>query len=132
MAQSLLCDTKEIDAELARLRQELEVVAELSRKEIHKSVHSLERQEASDHQEYLERYEQARARIETLEQEKLERIAKSKTIGRFICSICGTSELLIEFDETLWTAIVKSITVTRYSGMVFRFKNDVEILITDN
>ncbi len=111
MAQAMLYDTKAIDAELALLRQELEVVAELSRKEIHRSSHSLECQEASDHQGYLERHEQARERIETLEQEKLERTAKSKIIGCFIRSIRGISEQLTQFDEALWTATVENVTI---------------------
>ena len=123
MAQTMICDTRAIDVELARFRQELEVVAELSRKEIHRNAHSLERQEASDHQGYLERYEQARARIEMLEQEKLERTAKSKTIGRFICSILRGVAPLTEFDETLWIVTVDSVTITRDGGMVFSFKN---------
>ncbi len=127
MAQSLLCDTQEIDTELARLRQELEVVAELSRKAIHRNAHSPNSQETSVHQGYLERYEQARVRIETLEQEKLKRTTKSKTIGRFIRSISGTSELLTQFDEALWTAVVDSVTVMRDGGMAFRFKNGANI-----
>ena len=129
MAQSLLCDTKEIEAELAGLRRELEVVAELSRKEIHRSAHSLERLEASDRQGYLERYEQAWERIETLEQERTERIAKSKTIGRFIRSVRGAAMLITEFDEALWVAIIESVMVNRDGGMVFRFKNDANITI---
>ena len=128
MAQAMLCDTKEIDAELARLRQELEVVAELSRKEIHRSAHSPERQEETSSSGYLERYKLARERIETLEQGKLERIAKSKAIGRFIRSIRGTSELLNQFDEALWIAIVDSVTVLRNGEMLFRFKNDYEVI----
>lgn len=129
MAQAMLCDTGAIDIELSELRRELEVVAELSRKEIHRSAHSLERQEASDHQGYLERYEQARVRIETLEREKLERTAKSKTIGRFIRSIRGTAVLITEFDETLWTAIVDSVVVMKDGRLVFRFMNRSEIMI---
>ena len=129
LAQAALCDTKSIDAELARLQQELEVVTELSRKEIHRSAHSLEHQKASDSQSYLERYKQARERIETLEQEKLERAAKSKTIGRFIRSIHGTSELLTQFDETLWLAIVESVTVIEDGKIVFHFKNGSKIII---
>ncbi len=128
LARDLLCDTGAIDAELARLRQELAVVAELSRKEIHKSAHSLERQEASDSQGYLQRYEIARERIETLEREKLERTAKSKTIGRFIRSIRGTAELITEFDEVLWVAIVDNVMIKSDCGMVFQFKNGSEII----
>ena len=129
MAQSMLCDTKKIDAELAQLRQEVEVVAELSRKEIHRSARNLECQEASESQVYLERYEQARGQIETLEQEKLERTANKKAIGRFIRSINGTATLITEFDETLWTAVVDSITITIDGEMIFRFKNGLKIMI---
>jgi len=129
MAQAVLCDTREIDAELARLRQELEVVAELSRKEIHRSAHSPERQRNALGESFLERYEQARERIETLEQEKLERTAKSKTIGCFTRSIREASELIAEFDETLWNAIVDSVMITKSGEMIFRIKNGLEIRV---
>ena len=104
------------------------VVAELSRKDIHRSAHSLEHKEASYRQGYLERYEQARARIETLEKEKLERTAKSKTIGHFIRSIRGSATLITEFDEALWVAIVESVMVTRDGEIVFHFRNGSEIV----
>jgi site-specific DNA recombinase len=129
LAQATLCDTEAIDAELARLRQELEVVAELSRKEIHRKAHSLENPEESVSQGYLERYRLAKELMETLEKERLKRTAKSKTIGRFIRSIRGTSVLLTQFDETLWLAIIDSVTVTKAGGMVFRFKNGSDITI---
>ena len=126
MAQSLLCDTKEIDTELARWRQEVAVVAELSRKAIHRNAHSQECQEASDRQGYLERYEQARARIEALEKDRTDRIANSKTIGRFIRIIRGSSALINEFDEKLWTAIIDNVMVMKDGGLVFKFKNSLE------
>jgi len=127
MAQSLLCDTKAIDVELARLQQELEVIAELSRKEIHRSAHSLEHQETSERQGYLERYEQARVRIEKLEQDRTDRIAKSKTIGRFIRIIHRSSALINEFDESLWHALVDSVMVTKDGGMVLHFRDGTTI-----
>jgi site-specific DNA recombinase len=65
----------------------------------------------------------------TLEKEKQDRIAKSKTIARFIQSIRGTSALLAQFDETLWLAIIDIVTVTKDGGMIFRFKNGSEITI---
>ena len=129
MAQAILCATNEINTELARLRQELEIVAELSRKELHRITHSLENQKTSNRQIYLERYEQARERIETLEQKKLERTAKSKAIGHFIRNICRSAELITEFDETLWNAIAESITVMKEARLVFRFNNNLEIVI---
>ncbi len=129
MAQAVLCDTSEIDAELARLREELEVVAELSRKEFQRYAHSLESQGESVNQGYLERYRLAKERMETLEKERFERTAKSKIIGRFIRSIRVTSSLITEFDEVLWAAIVDSITVSWDSGLTFRFKNGMEIKI---
>lgn len=129
LAQSALCDTKEIDAELARLRQELVVVSELSRKEFHRSAHSLESQEETNSSGCLRRYELAKKRIEALEQEKLERIAKSKTIGRFIRSIRGSAAMITEFDEILWVAIVDNVTITKDAGLVFKFRNGSEVEI---
>ena len=129
LAQATLCDTGAIDAELARLRQELEVVSELSRKEIHRHAHNLESQGESVSQGYLERYRLAKQRMETLEKERLERTAKSKTIASFIRSICGTSALLTQFDETLWLTIIDGVTVTRDGEMIFCFRNGSKVKI---
>jgi len=127
MAQSLLCDTGAIDIELSELRRELDVVAELSSKEIHRSAHSPNSQEASDHQGYLERYDQTKERIETLEKNRTDRIVKSKTIGYFIRCIRGTSELLTQYDEMLWNVIIGYITITSDGRMTFHFKNGMNI-----
>jgi len=71
----------------------------------------------------------AKENTETLDK-KFGRTAKLKTIGRFIRRIRGTSELLAQFDETLWNAIVDSITVTKAGRMVLRFKDGS--VINDN
>ena len=111
------------------MHREFEVVAELSSKEIHRSAHSLERQEETSSSGYLERYKLAKERIETLEQEKLKRTAKSKAIGHFICGIRKSAALITEFDETLWIAVVDNVTVTKTGEMVFQFKNGFEKMI---
>ena len=107
MARDLICDTKAIDTDLSTLHRELEVVAELPHMEIRRKAYSLEGQGESDGSDYLERYEQAKKQIEALERDRTDRIAKAKTIGRFMPPEYPTSykvskALINEFDERSW------------------------------
>lgn len=79
MTQSVLCDTSEIDVELAEVRSELEVVSELSRKAIYENARTAMSGEWSErNNSYLERHKQASQRQEELEVRKRERLVKVK------------------------------------------------------
>jgi hypothetical protein len=65
LAQFTLCDTTATDAELADLRSEIEVVAELSRKAIYENARTAQSQTDFNERNngYLERHRQATARV---------------------------------------------------------------------
>lgn len=98
LAQTTICDTNSIEFVLAKLLEEVEVVTELSRKAIAENTHAGMNQEEFDERNnrYLERYQQARARIEFLELEKQRLIAKSKILDRFIGDIMNSPLVIAE------------------------------------
>ena len=53
-------------------------------------------------------------------------LARRKKIERFIETVKGLNELIGEFDQTLWTVLVESVTVEK-ERMVFRFNGGVEV-----
>ena len=129
MAQTILCDTSEIDAELVKVRNELEAVSELSRKAIYENARTaMSQSEWSErNNSYLERHKQVSHRLEELEVRKRERLVKGKTLEGFIRDIQNRELAITEFDEKLWLAVIDKVTVGRDGSMRFRFKNGMEV-----
>jgi DNA invertase Pin-like site-specific DNA recombinase len=129
IALSALCDTESIDTELETLRQEIEVVAELSRKAIYENAHVAKDQVewAKQHNGYIERHGKLTARTEALETQKQERQAKRLMLESYIGEIESRPLVIAEFDELLWTAAIDTVTVMRDGQMVFMFKDGTEI-----
>lgn len=129
LAQTVLCDTSEIDAELAELRSELEVVSELSRKAIYENARTaMSQSEWSErNSNYLERHRQASQRAEELETQKRERLGKGKTLEGFIRDIQSRELAITEFDEKLWQAVIDQVKVGGDGLLTFRFKNSAEV-----
>jgi hypothetical protein len=75
----------------------------------------------------LERYDTATKRVGRLEKEKETRLAKGKVIAIFIKDIKSRPLEITEFDESLWTAVVESVTVAEDGGLTFKFKNGSEV-----
>ena len=129
LARTAISDTTAIDAELAEMRREIEVVTELSRKAIYDNARTAQSQ--SDFNErnddYLERHRKATERIDELEALKRERFAKGKTLDRFIADIEKRPLALAEFDENVWLTTVDMVTVATDGAMTFTFRNSSEI-----
>lgn len=129
LAQKTLCDLTKIDAELVELERELEIVEELSRKAINENA-----REAIDQSEwvkrngvYLKRHDEATKRILELDALKKERVGKSKTLEMFIRGLEQNQQVLTEFDEELWSAVIASVAVGIDGKLTFCFKDGTEI-----
>ncbi len=129
LAQSVLCDTSGIDVQLAEVRSELEVVAELSRKAIYENARTaMSQNEWSErNNSYLERHRQALKRLEELEVQKRKRLGKGKILEGFIRDIQNRELAITEFDEKLWLAVIDKVTVGRDGSMTFLFKNGSKV-----
>ena len=129
LAQSLLCDCSEIDAELAELGQEIEVVTELSKKAIYEHARTVVSQEEWNERNnsYLERYGKATDRVAELERLRRERQSKFLMLEGFIQGIEAGPLVLGDFDEKLWAVAVEVVRVTSTGRMAFDFKDGTEI-----
>ena len=129
LAQSVLCDVKAIDAELAELHSEIEVVTELSRKAIYENARTAVNQTewAKRNNAYLERHAGASKRVDELEAAKRQHLGKAKTIEGFIRDIANRPLVLTGFDDRLWLAVIDTATVGRDGTMICRFRNGTEI-----
>ena len=127
--KNVLTDTMAIDAELESLRNEMEVVSELTRKCIQENSASAQDQQAyvARYNGYVARYETAKARSDRLAGEREERLAKAAAIDRFIETITIRDRMIDEFDNGLWLAVLEQAVVHEDGTIVFRFYNGTEI-----
>lgn len=128
-AKTVLTDTSAIDAEMAELLREMEVVAELTRKciEENSSVAQDQNEYTARYNGYVDRYERAKTRYDSLAAERREKQEKVKAIDRFIHTVESRDGLLSEFDPCLWLAAVESVTVMSDGKMRFHFFDGTEI-----
>ena len=89
---------------------------------------------AQNQKEYNERYDALVSRYEETERrrdgvvEQIDQIMiRRRKIERFIESIKDLPELITEFDESLWAALVDSMTVYSKDRIVFRMTCSMEI-----
>jgi hypothetical protein len=100
-AMKLQTDVKSINAELATLRQEIEVVVRLSC--------------------------MATARAAELETMKCDRQSKRRALDAYVKEIESRDTAITEFDERLWSAMVESVSVDKDGDMAFLFMDGTEI-----
>ena len=129
-AKTILCDCAAIDAELAELNREIEVVTDLSRKAIYEIAHNADDQEGLNKRNngYLERHRAATERKAALEEAKRKRKSRARILETFIRSIASSPQVLTEFDEKLWIAAIDRVTVMLDDSFAFRFKDGTEVL----
>ena len=124
-----LTDTTELDNEIEKLLQEMDVVAGLINKSISENASAAQDQTEYNNRynAYADRYEQAKSKYDELTAARDERIAKRNTIKRFLAELKKRNKLLTEFDNCLWLTVIDRVTVQRDGSLIFRFYNGTEI-----
>ena len=124
-----LTDLKEIDAEIALLSDECEIVAELVRSLVKENSSTAQSQE-----EYLKKYDSLNNRYEDLicelekqKEERTSRQQKDKAMSLFIRTLKKSPLVLEEWDDTIWTVMVEKGIVQRNGRVRFVFYNGMEI-----
>ncbi|RJX23832.1 MAG: recombinase family protein [Dethiobacter sp.] len=129
LAQQVLCDCSAIEAELAELSREIEIVCELTRKAIYENARFAVNQDEFNerHGGYLERHRKAAERIAELEVLQRERQNKALILEKFMKDIEARPLAIDEFDEQLWAAAVDKAMVLANGKLIFTFKDGTEI-----
>jgi len=129
LAQQVLCDQSEIEAELEELGREIEVVTELSKKAIYENARVLVSQDewSERNNSFLERHRKAMQRIAELEKLKCERQNKFLMLEGFVRGIESCALVIEEFDERLWAVSVEKVKVMPDGMLVFSFKDGTEV-----
>ena len=127
--RAMYTDCSAIDAELAELLREIDVIAELTRKCIEENAASVQDQDEylARYNGYVERYDAAKEKIEALEQERTLRLARADAFETFIRTVRDMDTVPAEFDDKLWQKTIDTVTVRNGGALVFKFRNGMEI-----
>ena len=126
-----LTDFSSIDAEIERLTEETQVVAELVKAAVKENASTAQSQEAyiKKYEALKARYEAAAAELKKLQDSKILREQKGKQIGLFIRALKKQPLVLDEWNDTIWTVMVEKAIVHRNSEITFIFYNGTEVRV---
>lgn len=124
LVQATLTDCTGVDAEIDSLLTEVDVVTELTRRCISENAQSSQNQQeyTARYNGLAERYEKVKAQLEQLRATKTAREAQADAIGAFMFEV-QELDVLTEFDEKLWLAVIDKVTVHTNGRMTFRFRS---------
>lgn len=126
---STLTDNKALEKEQKTLQSECEVVMELMRKMVQENARTTQDQ-VEYQQRYsamVERFNKANGRLSEVEKMIEGRNAKRLELERVIKLLKKQDNLLTEFDEGLWQAIVHQLKVHSATEFTFVLKDGTEM-----
>jgi hypothetical protein len=125
----MLTDTAELDAESAKLNEEVVEVYELIKRGIEQNARIAQSQtEYSRSEAKLEkRYAAAKARLDEIAAEKHAQTVRREKLGRFLDDLRCQGSLITEFDPALFRATVDRITIHTVQDVVVTFREGSEI-----
>ena len=125
----LLCHTSRLEAKLAEAQNAYDDAFEGLRLHIEKNAITLQ-----DQEKYDEQFNKAVAECRTLENsiaEINEKIsnqnARAEKIRQFLSELRRSSNLIDEFDESLWQTVVENVIVRKDKTLIFTFRDGTQI-----
>ena len=122
-------DCTVLDAEIERLSEEIEVVAEMVKSCVKENASAAQSQEeyTKKYNALVKRYEKATKRVDELSAERTRKQDRDRELRLFIESIKEQPLVLESWNERLWVGLLEKATVFHNGRMVFEFKNGTEI-----
>ena len=127
--RQLVSDCTALDAEIEKLTEEIEVLAEMVKACVKENAASAQSQEeyTKKYNALAKRYEKTSARLDALAAEKSRKQDRDRELRLFIESIKKQPLVLEVWSERLWVGLLDKATVFHDGRMVFQFKNGTEI-----
>ncbi len=121
---AVLTDYSKLDAEIAQLEDESNIVVELINKCVAENARKAMDQEEYQRQysSYNARYEGIRKKLDKLKNKRLERLAKKMSIRCFMDKL-SQQDIITTFDEELWYTTVDVVKVSLDGKMTFVFQD---------
>ena len=130
--RSLVCDCTEQNAEIDRLNEELQVIAELVSQCIKDNASKEQSQEeyTKKYNSLVSRYERTQKRLKFVTTERDSRMQRDREFRIFIGTIEKQPLALEHWDEKLWISLLETATVHKDNRITFLFKNGTAIDIS--
>jgi len=127
--RTTLCDCSELDADIEKLQEEIEIIAELVKNCVQENAAAAHSQEeyTEKYRSLVKRYEKATKRLGELSAKKTQKQDRDCELRLFIKTLKQQPLVLEEWNERLWVALLDQATVFRDGRIVFRFKSGSEI-----
>ena len=129
LMHQMVSDCTVVDAEVEKLTEEIEIVAELVKTCVRENASSAQSQEeyTKKYNNLVKRYEKTAARLDALSAERARKQDCDRELRLFIEELKQQSLVLEVWDERLWVGLLEKATVFHDGRMIFQFKNCMEI-----
>lgn len=119
---AFLCDTKSIDSKLVEIKQEIDVITELTDRFIQESsVTAINQTEFNEkYNGLVRRYETEKAKANKLTEEREHQKRKAENISVFMLKFQKTG-IIQEFNIDLWLSLIDVVTIHHNGKMVYKF-----------
>ena len=126
-----LLDFTTMDAEIADLQREMEVLDGMAKKYIHENAAATMKPETFTERfdDLTQRHEKAKARHDTLLKKKERRLAEADSIHECLLALESLDALQLNFSDALWNTAIDHVTVYADQRLVFCFKNGSEVSV---
>ena len=123
--REILSDNSELEAERARLMEELTAVGLLTQKLFDKKAEGKLTTKKFDarHASYVKKYNDLQAKLKAIADSEKRKRQQIKVLDQFVKDICRMKALPIDFSERLWNALVEKLTIYPDGTAEFLFKN---------
>lgn len=121
-----LTDTESIDREILKLKEESSVIVELMKSLIDENARKPMDQTIYNQKYnfYAHRFQTTKNKLAKSEDKKQDLLARRNKIQIFVNKLKSNNEILSEFDEDLWYAVVEKAVVNVDGSIHFIFKNE--------
>lgn len=79
------------------------------------------------YESYVAKYETESDRIEQIKKQKEERRSHIEQLRAFITELESREDLIEEFSERMWLALIDVVVIQHDGTKVFKFKNGMEV-----
>ena len=122
-------DTVKLESESNRLLDEVNDAYDLVQSDIAANAR-MARDQAEyrkSHDELVSKYEEACDRYQKAKEKLMQMEAKKRELDNFIKSVADLPEVVTDFDNSLWGAIVDHVTVYRHGEICFTLRDGSEV-----
>ena len=126
-----LMDFGTLDADIERQLEETQVVAELIKAAVKENASTAQSQKVylKKYEALTQRYEAAAAELERLQDLRTSRSQQDKKMALYIRTLKKQPEVMHNWNDTIWTVMVKKAIVHKDGQITFIFQNGTEIKV---